>query len=105
FFERLNGPPYVLEHKDRGTLLAYLVLVLLVVIVVAVFTLGGPSPIPGSRQHLGAGRPVQLVVGVVTVVVALVVVVQAVRTGDAGARAVWGALPQSSDVLDASNLR
>lgn len=107
FFERIGEPEFVLEHKDHGTLLGYLVLVLLVVVLVAAFALGGPTRLAGGRDRPGAARPAQLVVSVLLVLVAVAVGVQVIRTGDAGARAVWGAqaAPQSSELLDASSLR
>jgi len=58
---------------------------------VSAFVLGGPSGLAsgrGARAGVG-GRALQGVVAIVLVVAALVTLVQVVRTGDAGGRAVW----------------
>lgn len=92
-YDRLNSPSVAATHASLGLLLFWFLLVFFVVSVAAVFMLGGPSPLPGGRVWRGAARPVQLVVAVLLVVAAVGVSVQVVRTGDAGARAVWA--PQS----------
>ena len=78
-------------HQERGELLANLTIVLAVVVVVAALLLPGPSGLASGKGAMA--RRVSYadkVLPVVLVVVALVVLVQVVLTGDSGARAVWG---------------
>jgi hypothetical protein len=89
FFDRLNEPEFVAVHAGRGQLLVWFLLAFFVVSAAAAFMLGGPTPLLGGRERVGAARPVQLVVAALLVVVAVGTGVQVVRTGDAGARAVW----------------
>jgi hypothetical protein len=89
FFEGLGRPPFVADHQAQGNLLVWVLLAFLVVAVAAAFLLGGPSPLRGGREWPGAVRAVQVVVAVLLLVVAVGAGVQVVRTGDAGARAVW----------------
>jgi hypothetical protein len=91
FFDRLGEPPHVEEHASRGLLLTWLVLAFAVVAVIAAFALTGPSPIRGAIEREGPARPIQLVVAVVLILASLVAGAQVIRTGDAGARALWGA--------------
>lgn len=90
FFDRLNEPPQVVEHADLGHLLFWIILAFFVVTVAAVFLLSGPSPLTSATGRAATTRPLQLVIAVLLVVVALGAGVQVVRTGDAGARATWG---------------
>ncbi|GAA1617188.1 MULTISPECIES: DUF2231 domain-containing protein [Kribbella] len=75
----------VAVHRSRGNLLLWLVLAF-AVLVVAAFLL-----LPTTRRGPGAvdSRPLQLVVSAAVVVLAVVVIYQTIRTGDAGAKAVW----------------
>ncbi|HZC26782.1 MAG TPA: hypothetical protein VE287_07150 [Actinopolymorphaceae bacterium] len=88
-FDKLNSPAVANVHASRGHLLFWFLLAFFVVSVAAVFMLGGPSPLTGGRVWGGAAPPVQLVVAALLVVVSVGTGVQVVRTGDAGARAVW----------------
>jgi hypothetical protein len=90
FFDSLGKPSVALEHRDLAYVLVWILLVFFVLSVIAALLLGGPNPLPGSRDIRGAAKPVQLIVSVLLVIVALAAGVQVVRTGDAGARAVWG---------------
>jgi hypothetical protein len=87
--------PLVKLHQQRGNLLFWFVLVFAVVAVAAFLLLTGPSaPASGKGAKATKGRPLELVVSVAIVVVGLVVIYQTIRTGDAGAKAVWtGVLP------------
>lgn len=83
--------PLVKIHVDRANLLVIFVLVFTAICVIGVFTLGGPSQLASgalARKAVG-GTGVQVVVAVVLVAMSVVVAVQVVRVGDAGARAVW----------------
>ncbi|WP_020575825.1 DUF2231 domain-containing protein [Actinopolymorpha alba] len=93
FFQQLGAPSLAKAHEDQGQLLVWVLLGFFVVVAAATFTLSGPTRLVNGRQYPGAARPVQLVVAVVLVAAALVAGVQVVRTGDSGARAVWGAAP------------
>jgi hypothetical protein len=89
---RLGLPDELIgTHQARGNLLLIYVLVFAVVALAAAFTMGGPSLLAsGAGGRAGLARPVQVVVGVALVAVALLMLVQVVLTGDAGSRAVWG---------------
>ncbi|NUR98303.1 MAG: hypothetical protein HOV67_23980 [Kribbellaceae bacterium] len=73
-------------HRSRGNLLLWFALVF-AVLVVAAFLL-----LPTTARSAVAinSRPLQLVVTAAVVVMAVVMIYQTIRTGDAGARAVWG---------------
>jgi hypothetical protein len=78
------------SHQARANELVAIVAVFTVLVLVAAWTLGGPSALVtgwGARES----RVVVLdrVLSVALVVGAVVVLVWVVRTGDAGARAVW----------------
>ena len=79
------------EHAARGQLLADLTVVLAVVVVAAAFLLSGPSALVSGRgERISRGSLADKVLPVLLVLAAVVVLVQVVRTGDSGARAVWG---------------
>ncbi|MFD2079437.1 hypothetical protein SAMN05421678_115165 [Actinopolymorpha cephalotaxi] len=95
-YDRLNRPAVVEVHEHRGQLLQWIVLAFVVWCLVSAYVLGGPgAPTPrwevGRRRAAGIARPVRIVVAVVLVVLAVATGIQVVLTGDAGARAVWGA--------------
>jgi uncharacterized membrane protein len=75
----LGTKPLVMTHEDRATLLLWVALSFGVVAVVTAWL------------HARTGAA-QVVLRVVLTVVALAVLVQVVRTGDAGSRAVWEVL-------------
>ena len=78
------------EHQDHGELLFWFSLVFAVVAVAAAFLLTGPSALASGRgARTGGRRPLELVVSAAMVVIAVMLVVQTIRTGDAGAKAVW----------------
>lgn len=90
--EQLGLPDAVIgTHQSRAGLLLVFTVVFAVAGLAAAYTLGGPSLlVSGAGSRRGAARVVQIGVAVLLAVAALLVVVQVVLTGDAGARAVWG---------------
>jgi hypothetical protein len=81
----------IATHEHRGKQLQILMWVFTAVVLVAIATLGGPTALAsgkGARAGL-ASRPLQYLIAAVLVVGALLVIVQVVRTGDAGSRALW----------------
>ncbi|REF35487.1 DUF2231 domain-containing protein [Thermasporomyces composti] len=95
-FRHLGEPDFVRAHKDNGDLLLWVLVALTAVVVLAVLVLGeyqgserlARSPVE-ARAQSGAARPIQVLVAVLLVAVAVTAGVQVVRTGDSGARAVW----------------
>jgi len=88
--------PIVQLHENRGKLLFWYCLIFAVVAIVAVLVLGGPSSLAsGKGAKATRSRPLELVVSAALVVISVLVIWQTIRTGDAGARAVWdGRLPK-----------
>lgn len=81
----------VQTHQDRANLLSLLVIGLLVVVVVAAWSLGGPSALASGRGERGAKvAALDKVLPVLLVLAAVVVLASVVLTGDSGSRAVWG---------------
>lgn len=82
-------------HEERGKLLFWFVLIFLAVAIAAFLLLGGPSQLAsGKGAKATKSRPLELVVSAAVVVVGVLVIWQTIRTGDAGAKAVWdGILP------------
>ncbi|MGZ0151914.1 DUF2231 domain-containing protein [Kribbella sp. WER1] len=78
----------VAVHRSRGNLLLWLVLAFAVLVVAAFLLL----PATGKGAVAINSRPLQLAVSAAVVVMAVVVIYQTIRTGDAGARAVWGSI-------------
>lgn len=87
--------PLVKVHQERGNLLFWFVLAFAVIAVAAYLLLGGPSALAsGKGAKATKSRPLELVVSAAIVVVGVLVIIQTIRTGDAGAKAVWdGRLP------------
>lgn len=87
--------PLVKIHQDRGDLLFWFVLVFALVAVAAFLMLGGPSALAsGKGAKATKSRPLELVTSAAIVVIGVIVIIQTIRTGDAGAKAVWdGQLP------------
>ncbi|WBQ07191.1 DUF2231 domain-containing protein [Kribbella sp. CA-293567] len=87
--------PLVKVHQDRGNLLLLFVLVLAVLAVAAFLLLGGPSALAsGKGAKETKSRPIELITSAAIVVIGVLVIIQTIRTGDAGAKAVWdGQLP------------
>ncbi|GAA0619170.1 hypothetical protein HPO96_24860 [Kribbella sandramycini] len=83
-------------HKEHGDLLFIFCLIFAAVAVAAFLILGGPSALAsGKGAKEGRGRPLELVTSAAVVVIGVLVIYQTIRTGDAGARAVWdGQLPK-----------
>ena len=81
----------IATHEHRGKQLQVLMWVFTAVVLLAVVTLGGPTALAsGKGAHQGlASRPLQYLISAVVVLGALLVIVQVVRTGDAGSRALW----------------
>ncbi|MGW6279499.1 DUF2231 domain-containing protein [Kribbella sp. NPDC055071] len=76
-------------HEKRGNLLFWYCLIFTVVAVVAFLLLAGVKGDQATKI-----RPLEVVTQVAVVVIAVLVIWQTVRTGDAGAKAVWtGQLP------------
>ena len=81
----------VKTHAARGHLLFDFLIVFAIVVVVAAFVLPGPSGLASGRGAMARRVAyADKVLPVLVVVAALVVLVQTVLTGDAGARSVWG---------------
>jgi hypothetical protein len=83
--------PLVRDHQQLGDQLSLITTVFAVVVAVAIWGLGGRSGFASGR----GGWPTRSVaidrgLAVAVVVTSLVVLVWVIRTGDAGARAVWG---------------
>ncbi|MEU8224871.1 DUF2231 domain-containing protein [Kribbella sp. NPDC048915] len=77
-------------HEQRGNLLFWYCLIFAVVAVAAFLLLRERGPAGEARTS----RPLELLTQAAVVVIAVLVIWQTVRTGDAGARAVWeGQLP------------
>jgi hypothetical protein len=87
--------PLVKVHRERGNLLFWFVLVFAVVAVAAFLLLAGPTALAsGKGAKETKSRPLELLVSAAVVVIGVVVIYQTIRTGDAGAKAVWtGQLP------------
>ncbi|GAB2670276.1 DUF2231 domain-containing protein [Kribbella swartbergensis] len=85
----------VREHERRGDLLFWYCVVFAVVAVVAFFLLGGPSALAsGWGAKATKSKPLELITSVAVVIIGVLVIWQTIRTGDAGAKAVWdGQLP------------
>lgn len=78
-------------HQSRGNLLSLTILLFAALTLLGVWALGGPTGLisgRGARESQVAALDKAL--PVVLVIVALVILVQVILTGDAGARAVWG---------------
>lgn len=82
-------------HESRANLLFWYCLIFAVVAIAAFFLLSGPSALAsGKGAKATKSRPLEIVAQAAVVVVAVLVLWQTIRTGDAGARAVWdGQLP------------
>lgn len=82
-------------HRDRGNLLFWFCLGFAVLVVLAFLVLAGPSALAsGKGAKATKSKPLELVVSAAVVVVGVLVIWQTIRTGDAGAKAVWdGRLP------------
>jgi predicted membrane protein DUF2231 len=82
-------------HQARGNLLFWFCLIFAVVVVVAFLLLSGPTALAnGKGGRETKSRPLEILLSVAVVVIGIVVIYQTVRTGDAGAKAVWdGRLP------------
>jgi len=77
-------------HQSRATTLLLITLAFGLVGLLGAFVMGGPSLlVSGAGERRGVVRPLQLGVGTLLAVVAVLVVVWVVLTGDAGSRSVW----------------
>lgn len=91
----LNDNPALAQlvqtHQDRAKLLSLIMIGFAVLALLGTWALGGPSALASGRGEVTSRVAVlDKVLPAVLVVVALVVLVQVVLTGDAGSRAVWG---------------
>ncbi|MDX6264832.1 MAG: hypothetical protein QOH84_6520 [Kribbellaceae bacterium] len=83
--------PLVKIHQDRGDLLFWFVLIFALVAVAAFLLLTGPSSLAsGKGAKATKSRPLELITSAAIVVIGVIVIIQTIRTGDAGAKAVWG---------------
>ena len=82
-------------HEQRGDLLFWYCLIFAVVAVAAFLLLGGRSALAsGKGEKATKSRPLEIVTQAAVVVISVLVIWQTIRTGDAGAKAVWdGQLP------------
>jgi hypothetical protein len=77
-------------HAKRGDLLFWYCLIFAIVAVAAFLLLGGIKGDKATRS-----RPLELLTQAAVVVIGVLVIWQTIRTGDAGAKAVWeGQLPK-----------
>jgi len=83
-------------HQQRGDLLFWYCLIFAVIAVVAFLVLGGTSALAsGKGAKATKSRPLELLTSAAVVVIGVLVIWQTIRTGDAGAKAVWdGQLPK-----------
>jgi hypothetical protein len=83
-------------HEKRGNLLFWYCVIFAVVAVAAFLLLGGASALAsGKGAKATKSKPLELVTSVAVVVIGVLVIWQTIRTGDAGAKAVWdGQLPK-----------
>jgi uncharacterized membrane protein YhaH (DUF805 family) len=85
----LNAVPTLAKavalHEKRGNLLFWYCLIFAIVAVAAFLLLAG---VKGDKAT--NSRPLELVTQAAVVLIAVLVIWQTVRTGDAGAKAVWG---------------
>jgi hypothetical protein len=80
-------------HRARGILLFWYSLAFMVLTILAFLWLAGPSPLAsGKGAKATKSRPLELVLSTAVVVMGVLVIWQTVRTGDAGAKAVWSGL-------------
>lgn len=78
-------------HQKRGNLLFWYCLIFAVIAIAAFLILGGRSPLAsGKGAKATMSRPLEVITQVAVVVIAVLVIWQTIRTGDAGAKAVWG---------------
>src|SRR3954452_14558081 len=78
-------------HEERGRQLSVLMILFLVVVLLAAWSLSGASGLASGRGARESPAAVlDKVLPAVVVVAALLVLVWVVLTGDAGSRAVWG---------------
>ena len=90
FFAFLNNPPVAALHRQRGIIMWWLVVALFVITLLGALFIGGRTRMVDGHDRKGAPKLVQIVIGILLVVVAVLAGIQVVLTGDAGARAVWG---------------
>jgi hypothetical protein len=90
FFAFLNNPPVAVLHRQRGIIMWWLVVALFVITLLGALFIGGRTRMVDGHDRKGAPKLVQIVIGILLVVVAVLAGIQVVLTGDAGARAVWG---------------
>jgi hypothetical protein len=92
FRERIDVSDEVIHsHAEAGELLLNAMYGYVVLAAAAAFVLGGPSALRSGRgARSGLATPVQAIVAVVLVLGSLAVSYQVYKTGDSGARAVWG---------------
>jgi hypothetical protein len=89
-----NGEPVpggVSLHAERATVLLWLTIVFFVIVLAAVWGLGGPSGLKSDRGARGRHDPlIEWSLTGMVVVLAIAEILMTIQTGDAGANAVWG---------------
>jgi hypothetical protein len=80
----------IVAHQSRGNVLSLVIIAFLVLTLLGVWLLGGPSGFASGRGARPRGEDwVEIVVPIAMVLVSVVTLVYVVLTGDAGARAAW----------------
>ncbi|HEY3529983.1 MAG TPA: DUF2231 domain-containing protein [Nocardioides sp.] len=88
---QLQTLPELATHAARGRFLRWVMLAFLVPTALAVWQLGGPSPLAtDGRSRTGRTGVVAWAIQLVLLAGAVTVLVCVFLTGDAGSRAVWG---------------
>lgn len=85
-------PGIVQLHEDRAEVLLWVTVVFAAVAVLSAWGLGGPSALSSGRGERAQHAPViEWSLVAMLVIFAVAVLLMAFQTGEAGARAVWGA--------------
>ena len=88
--DRPELEPIIQTHQDRGDLLSLTILPFGALILLGVWTLGGPTGLVSGRGARDSRvAALEKVLPVVMVVAGLAILAQTILTGDAGARAVY----------------
>jgi hypothetical protein len=87
----LQTLPELATHSARGRFLRWVLLAFLVPTALAVWQLGGPSPVtPDGRSRPGRTGVLAWTIQLLLVAGAVTVLICVFLTGDSGSRAVWG---------------
>jgi len=81
-------------HQQRAEILLWLTVIFAVSVLAAAWGLGGPSALVSGRGERGKHDPlIEWSLVSMVVVFAVLVLLMAIATGEAGTRAHWGAIP------------